>query len=343
MKKILLLLFLLLLIPNAVGNAQDYETAGTTEFDLFYYSKNGNIWVYNHTVQNTSQLTQDGELDPLSWRGSYYSPSPSPSGAYIAYESSENFYIHTVEDQSTIHIEKAASPDIAADSLLGWDDKNQLYFTLTYGECIADQFELSGPDAVIVYRYDPVSQEIKTVGELPIPAEPEHAYAIGLNISPDGKIVTYQSVLCYAGFGSAVNGFDLISGKIVPNPEDADQLNIKVDPGWVRTSQIEISPDGKVVAYLVQEGFQDGEFFIPADETGPSVTRLILAPTLQLSDAQYYEANIVNLGKWSNNGQRIYFSVAPNTSDWTTHRRLDYLDIVTGELVTVDEGDLINF
>lgn len=183
------------------------------------YTKGGNIWAYYLDENRKTQITHDGA--PFGGSGESYSdPRVSPNGRYVAFvHGGFEFVLYDLKNNSRSSIPMASSAEILGDTLLGWSDKNELYYTRMVGGC---SFEpLKGPEAMQVYLYNPETNQSEYQFDLPKVDTASHAYSIGFLISPNGKKVLAYNAACSVGLGSTFI-FDTETGSYSP-PDDIMQ------------------------------------------------------------------------------------------------------------------------
>lgn len=167
------------------------------------YEKEGNIWSADPATNQLLQITFDGDSDgPAAGPKRYFSPLISPDGRYVAFTTATAFQIYSFADMAMVEIEKASSPDILADVVLGWDEGNKLYYTRTNGGCDLSTTPMKGPESVDVLRFDPATNASEKVSQLPKVDSASHAYSIGKSISPSGRFITAYNAACSVGLGS---------------------------------------------------------------------------------------------------------------------------------------------
>ena len=304
------------------------------------YTKSGNIWLYEPESGSKTQITFDGSYQ--SRQLSYYSPMVSFDGVYVAYESSTSFFIYSRSDHNVMSVAKYSSPDILADTLLGWDVRNNLYFTHTYGDCLITSETMKGPDQVVLYRYHADSQQITEIREIPKVEDAPHAYSIGKEVSPDGYFISFYGAACSAGYGEPVVFMDLETGVLTIDRDDIPMksleganIPIEIDPGY-SVSDRSVSPDGRYIAYLEYH-----------DLLSDYWSEELSAPQLTVAaiDALFSKVSVspVNeFGGWSADSLSLYYS-APTQSEDMSFSTLNVWHGLTGEITRIDEGPGLGF
>ena len=196
------------------------------------YTKDGNIWAYYLDEDRKIQVTQDGA--PFGASGESYSdPRVSPNGRYVAFvHGGFEFVLYNLENHSQSSIPMASSADILGDTLLGWSENNELYYTRMVGGCSFDP--LKGPEAIQVYLYNPETDQSEYQFDLPKVNPASHAYSIGIRISPNGRKVLAYNAACSVGLGSTFI-FDSETGSYSP-PDDIMQ-DFSVDGLYTAVSE----------------------------------------------------------------------------------------------------------
>mgnify|MGYP000983703908 CR=1 FL=1 len=333
MRWILLVLFFCLLIPTAA----EAESAPTQ----FVFTKDFNIWLFDETNEAILPITTDGyETNP------YSNPFLSFDHQHVAYEDSGNFYFTDLQNSESVYLEKLSSPDIFADTLVGWDIDNNVYFTLTYGGCEFTAESIVGPEKVMLYRYNADSGNVSEVQELPKMHDETHAYSLGDQVSPDGEIVSFYGAACYAGYGDSRFYMTLADGEVFadesnltrPNPT-LDRLNLQPAAGY-HISEMAADPSGTNVAYVMNKQWDD--FYSSCQ--GEDCTRMVVADLDDPVAEIQFDAPITGLFGWLTNPSRIYFIESEaGQMTATPSASLMVLDLDILQVTQLDQGIGLQF
>ena len=303
------------------------------------YTKEGNIYSYDPETGSVQALTFDGEL---SWENSYYNPMLSPDSKYVGVELRDSFMILDLQGNIIFSWEKISKPDILADTLVGWDNQNNLYFTRTIGDCIFTDNDIVGPDHVELVRIDPRTGESEIITNLAKLDDASHAYSIGYKISNDGNYIAMKNAACSAGLSDQLYYMNIESGNVI---QDTEYLSI--DPYCDEQYPLEerndyiigtkkLSPDHNYIAYTrFKYSEYDGEYFIVSEEADSN--QLVVASTKDFQNKIIIDyANSV-IG-WSPDQTLLAYIRNEPGGGLYPQSTLYVFNLESGERITVDNG-----
>ncbi len=304
------------------------------------YTKEGNVYVYDPEKGVTRALTFDGGL---SGGILYYNAMLSPDSKYVGVELSDSFMILDLQGNILYSWKKYSKPDIYADTLVGWDDQNYLYFTRTIGDCIFTDNEIIGPDHVELVHIDPKTGESETLTNLAKLSNASHAYSIGDKISNDGKYISMINAACSIGISDERYYMNIETGDVIQEsdylkiyPDYDIQFPIEEENNYMIPGRI-LSPDHNYVAYIrFKYSEYDGEYFVISEEADSR--QLFIASTKDLQNKLFIDY-ADDLFGWSPDQTKLaYIRKEPGAGGLYPPSTLYILDLTVGQIIQIDNG-----
>ncbi len=312
------------------------------------YTKEGNIYSYDPENDIIQALTDNGDL---SWENSYYNPLLSTDSQFVAVETRSSFIILDLQGNVLESWEKTSKPDIMADTLVGWDYQNNLYFTRTIGDCIITDNKIIGPDHVELIRLNPQTEDSETITDLARLDDASHAYSIGHKISFDGKYLAMINGACSVGLSDKLYYMNIESGKVIQDtdylrvdPYNDDQFPVQEDDNYIVLDK-NLSPDHNYIAYIRMEKLNNeasdlgGEYFSFPEET--STSELIITSTKNSQDKIIIDDADSVIG-WSSDQSKLAYIEKDSLGELYPNATLKILDLTESKIITIDNGQGID-
>ena len=176
----------------------------TPALNLYAYVKDYQVYLLNPadlSVVKMGDSNHDFGYPSDCWQNA---PRISLDGHYLAFEATcANAFIvyDLLQNNKIAEIIKGSDPQILGDTLLGWAENGRLYYTRMVGGCSFEP-ELTGPERMEVYSYDPVAGGTRYEFDLPKVNDAPHAYSIGITIDPQAEHVIAWNAACSVGLGT---------------------------------------------------------------------------------------------------------------------------------------------